>query len=133
MIKINWSEVQATKERLLRDGATKSFEMIVIVLYYTKSECDKLQITLGELESVLFDLGGNDDIKGVFLYDIDMKKPYLKCEEPERVNSLETVSNSGHSNILLEFNNMSAEGRDVWLEIAMSKLQHYINQGAEHG
>lgn len=129
MIKINWSEVEATKAKLFRDGATDAFEMVVIVLYYTKSECDKIQIKLGQLEESLFDLGGDQDVKGIFLYDIEMKKPYLKCEEPDRVSALETVPNSGHPNILLEFNRMSPAGRSVWVEIALSRLQHYISQG----
>jgi hypothetical protein len=129
MIKINWSEVEATKAKLFRDGATDAFEMVVIVLYYTKSECDKIQIRLGQLEESLFDLGGDKDVKGIFLYDIEMKKPYLKCEEPDRVSALETVPNSGHPNILLEFNRMSPAGRSVWVEIALSRLQHYISQG----
>jgi len=129
MIRIDWDEVEATKAKLLREGATDALEMVVIVLYYTKSECDKIQIRLGQLEKSLFDLGGNEDVKGIFLYDIEVRKPYLKCEEPNRVSALETVPNSGHPTILLEFNKMPPEGRDVWVEIALSKLQHYISQG----
>ena len=129
MIRINWSEVEATKAKLFRDGATDAFELVVIVFYYTKSKCDKIQIRLGQLEASLFDLGGNQDVKGIFLYDIEMRKPYLKCEEPNRVSALETVPSSGHPNVLLEFNKMTPEGRDVWLEIALSRLQHYISQG----
>ena len=126
-VKINWNDVEATKVRLFREGATEAFEMVVIVLYHTKSECDKIPIRLGQLERSLFDLGDDQNIKSIFLYDISMKQPYLKCEALERVNILETVPNSGHPNILLEFNEMSPEAREVWVEIALSRLQHYIH------
>lgn len=132
MIKINWVEVEATKAKLFREGATEAFEMVVVVLYYNRSECEKIQIRLGQLESSLFDLGDDQDIKGIFLFDLGMKHPYLKCEAPERANVLETVPNSGHPNVLLDFHTMSPEGRNVWLEIAFSRLQHYISyQGVE--
>lgn len=131
MIRINWDEVEATKAKLFREGATEAFEMVVVVLYHTRSECDKIQIRLGQLEKSLFDLGDDNNVRGVFLFDVAMKHPYLKCEEPERANHLETVPNSGHPNILLDFKSMSPEGRDVWVEIALSRLQHYIShQGA---
>lgn len=129
MIRINWSEIEATKAKLFRDGATDAFELIVIVFYYSRSKSDKIQVRLGQLEQSLFDIGDNQDVRGIFLFDIEMKKPYFKCEEPNRVNVLETVPSSGHPNILLEFDKMSPEGRDVWLDIALSRLQHYISQG----
>lgn len=128
-IRINWSEVGAMKAKLLRDGATDAFEIMIIVFYYTKPECDRFQVELGQLEESLFELGGNQNVKGIFLYDVDMRRPYLKCEEPDRVSALESVPNSGHPNILLEFNKMTPQGRDVWVEIALSRLQHYISQG----
>lgn len=131
MIRINWDEVEATKAKLFREGATEAFEMVVVVLYYSKSKCDKIPIRLGQLERSLFDLGDDHNIKGVFLYDIGMKQPYLKCESPDRASILETVPNSGHPNILLDFNKMSPEGRDVWVEIAFSRLQHYIHSPGE--
>jgi len=129
-IRINWVEVEATKTRLLHNGATNSFEMMIIVLYYSKSTCDKIQIKLGQLEAFLYDLGSDQNVKGIFLYDVEMKQPYLKCEEPNRVNILESVPNSGHPNILLEFNKMTTEARDVWTEIAFAELQHYVCQEA---
>lgn len=129
MIRINWTEVEATKAKLLREGASDAFELVVIVFYYTKSKCEKTKIRLDQLERFLFDLEDNQDIKGIFLYDIEMKKPYLKCEEPNHVSALETVPNSGHPNVLLDFNKMSPEARDVWLEIAVSNTQHYLDQG----
>ncbi len=131
MIRINWDEVEATKAKLFREGATDAFEMVVVILYHTKSKCERIQIRLGQLERSLFDLGDDHNVKGIFLYDIGMKRPYLKCEAPERVNILETVPNSGHPNILLDFNQMSPEGREVWVEIALSRLQHYIHNPGE--
>jgi len=129
MIHINWGEVEATKVKLFRSGATNSFELVIIVFYYSKSTCDKIPIKLGQLEKLLFDIGDNQDVKGIFLYDIEMKKPYLKCEEPNHVNALEIAPSSGHPGVILEFDKMSPEGRDVWLEIAFSRLQHYVGQG----
>ena len=131
MIRINWDEVEATKAKLFREGATNAFEMVVVILYHSRSECEKIQIRLGQLERSLFDLGDDQNIRGLFLYDVHMKQPYLKCEAPDRASILETVPNSGHPNILLDFHDMSPEGRDVWLEIALSRLQHYMSfQGA---
>lgn len=129
MIKINWNEVEATKTKLFRDGATKDFALVVIILYNSKSECQRENITLKELEQFLFDIGSDQDVKGVFLYDLEMKKPYFKCEEPDRVNVFESVPNSGHSNVLVEFKEMLPEARDVWTEIAIANAQHYISQG----
>jgi len=126
MIKINWDEVEAAKTKLFREGATDAFEMMVVVMFHSRSECEKIQVRLGQLEQSLFDLGENQNIRGIFLFDIAMKHPYLKCESPDRINVLETVPSSGHPNILLDFNKMSPEGRDVWLEIALSRLQHYM-------
>jgi hypothetical protein len=128
MIRINWSEVEATREQLLRDGATKSFEMVVIVFYHSKSECDKIQVRLGQLEESLFTIANNNDVKGVYLYDVEMKKPYLKCEEQERANALERVPSSGHPNVLLEFNQMHPEGRGVWVDITIVSLQYYMQE-----
>jgi hypothetical protein len=129
MIKINWAEVHAAKTKLFSDGETNSFEMVIIVLYYSKSECDRIQITLDQLEQALFDIGSNRDVKGVFLYDIDLKKPYLKCEEPDRANVLESVPNAGHPNVVKEFNEMTAEARDVWAKITIANVQHDVSQG----
>lgn len=128
MIRINWSEVEATKIKLLRGGATDSLEMIVIIFYHNKSDCDKLQIRLGQLEQVLFDLGSDDNIRGVFLYDIAIKKPYFRCEESERGSGIEAMPVSGHPNVIVEFGKMSPQAKDVWLEIAMSQQYHYISE-----
>ncbi len=129
MIRINWTEVEATRAKLFREGATDAFELVVIVFYYSRSKCDKIQIRLGQLEQSLFDIGGDQDVKGIFLFDIAMGKPYLKCEEPDRVSALETVPNSGHPDIVKDFGKMTPEGKDVWIEIALAELQHYISQG----
>jgi len=128
MIKINWSEVEAVKVKLLQGGATDSLELLVIVFYHNTPSCDKINIQLGQIEKVLFELGSNDQVKGVCLYDITMKKPYFQCEEPTRINGLETIPNSGHHNIVLEFDKMSDEARDVWLEIALAQSQHYVGR-----
>ncbi|MEE8113312.1 MAG: hypothetical protein V3T23_03050 [Nitrososphaerales archaeon] len=130
MIRINWREVEDTRTRLLRDGATDSLEMVVLFLYHNKSDCDKVQIQLGQLQKSLFELSSNEFIKGIFLYDLAVKKPYLKCEEPDRVSIVEAVPSSGHPNVIAEFGKMSPEAKDVWLEIAMSQQQHYVSEGA---
>jgi hypothetical protein len=103
--------------------------MVIIILYHSKSECDKVQVTLDQLEESLFEIGSNRDVRGIFLYDVEIKKPYLKCEEPDRASALESVPNSGHPNILIELKGMSPEARDVWTDIAIASAQHYISQG----
>ena len=129
MVRINWEEVTAAKDKLLRDGATDTFELVIIIFYYSRSECDKVQVQLGQLEQALYDIVDDQNIKGVFLFDAQIKKPYLRCEGPDRVNALETVPSHGHPNIVLEFDKMSPESRDVWLEITLAGLQHHIRQG----
>lgn len=129
MIRINWDEVELVKTKLFRSGATDAFEMMIIIFFNTKSRCDKRPVTLGDLEKTLFDLSGDENIKGLFLYDIAVKQPYLKCEKLSHVNAVETVPDSGHLNVLSDFGNMTSEGRDVWMEIMMSELQHYMDQG----
>jgi len=128
MIRINWSEVESVKTQLLRGGAADTLEMIVIIFYHNRSDCDKLQIKLEQLEEVLFDVGSNQNVKGVFLYDLAMKKPYLKCEEVDRTSALESVPLSGHPNVVTEFGKMSPEARDVWVEIAIAQQQYYVNE-----
>jgi len=128
MIKINWSEVDNLKTILMQQGQTEAFEMVVVVLYSTKSSCDKVQVKLGSLEESLFSIGGDRNVRGILLYDIEMKRPYLRFCEEARVNTLETVSGSGHPNLILEFKNMTSEARDVWVEITMSRLQHFLSQ-----
>lgn len=128
MIKINWSEVEATKNQLLRNGATDSFEMMIIIFYHTKHDCDKIQIQLGSLEKTLFEICANLDVKGIFLYDAAMKKPYFKVQEADRVNELEEVPSSGHAFVITEFNKMSPRARHVWVKIAISQQQHYIKE-----
>jgi len=129
MIRINWSEVESVKTQLLRGGATDSHEMTVIIFYHNRSDCDKLQIQLAELEEALFDIGSNHNVKGLFLYDLAMKKPYLKCEEVDRASALESVPLSGHPSVVTSFGKMSPEARDVWIEIAIAQQQHYVNEG----
>lgn len=130
MIRINWDEVEAIKNQLLSKGATYALELVVIVFYHNKPDSDKIQIYLGQLEESLYQIGEDANVKSVFLYDITLKKPYLKCEEPDRVSALESVPNSGHPDVLAEFGKMSPEARDVWVEIAMSQQQHYVAGGA---
>lgn len=126
MVKINWSEVEATKDQLLRSGATDSFEMMIIVFYHSKHDCDRVQVRLANLEQALFDIVANSDVKGVFLYDAAMKKPYYKAQEADRVSELETAPVSGHPSVLAEFDKMTPEARDVWLEISMSQQAHHV-------
>ncbi len=126
MIRISWDEVELVKTKLFRSGAADNFEMVIIIFYDRKSKCDKLPIMLGNLEEALFDLSGDENIKGLFLYDIEMKQPYLKCEKPCHINTIEAPPDSGHMNILSDLGKMTSEGRDVWMEITMSELQHYL-------
>lgn len=129
MIRIDWSEVEAAKNRLLQSGATEALEMIVIIFYHDKMESDKIQIRLGQLEHVLFNLSSNKKVKGIFLYDSTMTKPYLKCEEAAKASGMsEEVPNSGHCSVVADFGKMSPEARDVWLEIAFSQQQHYVSE-----
>jgi len=129
MIRINWTEVEATKNKLLREGATSSLEMVVMILYHSHSEVNKIEITLDQLEESLFDICNDKDVKSIFLYDAQIKKPYLKCEAHTRVSALERVPNSGHPNIIAELQGMSPEARDVWHQIAIASAQYYISQG----
>lgn len=127
MIKIDWSEVDATKNRLLQSGMTDSYEMMIIVFYHNRIDCDKIQVRLANLEEAFFEIGSNESVKGIFLYDITMKRPFYKCQEPDRVSALESVPNSGHPHVLTDFGSMSPEARDVWVEIAIAQQQHYVS------
>lgn len=129
MIRIDWNEVEAAKSRLLQSGATEAMEMVIIVFYFNKLDSDKIQVRLGQLEKALWNLSSNRQVKGIFLYDATLTKPFLKCEAVEKTTGLgEVVPNSGHCSIVADFGKMSPEARDVWLEIAFSQQQHYVSE-----
>lgn len=128
MIRINWSEVEDTKNKLLRSGVTDAMEMVIIIFYHNKLESDKMQIRLNQLEKVLFDLGANAAIRSLFLYDLAMKRPFLKFEEAQRASVGEEIPTSGHCSVVAEFGKMSPEAKDVWLEIAWAQQQHYVSE-----
>lgn len=127
-LRINWDEVSALKTRLMRSGATHNFELVIIVFYNTKAECDKIKVKLSQLERSLFDIGDNRDVSGVFLYDVQIRHPYWKCERMESNPASENIPSSGHSNVILEWNNMSRECRDVWFNITMQQLAQYMER-----
>jgi hypothetical protein len=127
MIRIDWSEVEAVKNKLLRSGAAETLEMAVIVFYHHKSECDKMQIKLHQLEEILFKLSSDRQTKGIFLFDITMRKPFLRYEESERTGVGEEVPNSGHRSVVADFSKMSPEAKSVWLEIAFAQQHHYVS------
>lgn len=127
MIKINWTEVANLKTLLKRQGATKGFELIVMILYHAQQESDRIRIQLDNLEELLFSIESDRNVRGIFLYDLDIKKPFLRWREEERINPLETIPHSGHPNIILEFNDMPVMAKKVWVEITYVQLQQYLN------
>lgn len=129
MIKINWTEVTNLKTLLQRQGATDEFELVVMILYHAKQESDRMRVQLDDLEELLFSIESDRKVRGVFLYDIDIKKPFLRFREDENVSPLESIPNSGHPNVILEFGKMSPEARDVWMEITYAKIQQHLTTG----
>jgi hypothetical protein len=130
MIKINWTEVSNLKTLLQRQGATSGFELVVMILYHAKLESDRIRVQLEDLEGLLFSIESDRRVRGVFLYDVEIKKPFLRFREPELVSPLESIPNSGHPDVVLEFGKMSPEARDVWMEITyVQLLQHLQTTG----
>jgi len=126
MIKINWTEVSNLKTLLQSQGATSNFELVVMILYHSQTESDRVRVQLEDLDGLLFSIESDRRVRGVFLYDTEIKKPFLRFREAEQVSSLEITPDSGHPNVVLEFNKMSPEARDVWVEITYVKLLQHL-------
>lgn len=128
MIKINWNEVDNFKNFMLRQGASDSLELSIIILYHGKRDSERLQIKLGSIGPALYNISENNHVRGVYIYDLECKKAFLRFCSANKVNNLETVPVSGHPNILLEFNGMTPECKDVWLDITEAALQQYLTE-----
>ena len=127
MIKIVWTEVTNLKSLLKRQGQNDSYELVVMVLYHGSSDSSRIQVELGNLEDLLFGIESDRRVRGVWLYDTDLQRPFLRFQEAEHVNALETVPSSGHPNVILDFNKMSPGARRVWVDITYSKLQQHLS------
>ena len=127
MIKINWAEVSNLKSLLKRQGQDDAYELVVMILYHNNQDSDRIQVALDQLEQLLFTLESDRRVRSLFLYDLDLQRPFLKIQEAEQVNALETVPNSGHPSVVRDFNEMPPEAKQVWVEITYSKLLQHLN------
>lgn len=126
MIKINWSQVKNLKTHLLRQGFTKETELLVMVFYSQNIDSQKLKVQLDKIDNVLFTIESNPQVTGVFVFDVDAKKPLWRVREQEIMDSLESIPSSGHRNIVRDFASMPSEQKDVWIEICLASLQQHL-------
>ena len=127
MIKINWAEVSKLKSLLKRQGEEDTYELVVMILYHNSQDSDRIQVALEQLEQLLFSLESDRRVRGLFLYDLELQRPFLRFQEAEQVNALETVPSSGHPGVIRDFNEMPPEARQVWVDITYSKLLQHLN------
>ena len=126
MIKINWSDVDNFQSLMQRQGIPDAQEFSIIILYNGKRDSERHQVKLSSIQNALFDISDNKQVRGVYVYDLECKRVFLRFLSTNQVNTLETAPASGHPQVLLGFGDMTPEGRDVWLDITEAALQQYL-------
>lgn len=128
MIKIDWGEVENFKLLMNREGVSDSQEFSIIILYHGKRDSERRAIKLANIESALFEISDNGQIRGLYVYDLECKRVFLRFCSDNQVNNLETAPASGHPYVLREFGGMTPECRDVWVDITEAALQQYLTE-----
>lgn len=128
MIRIDWGEVENFKSQMLREGVSDSQEFSIIILYHGKRDSERRAIKLASIEPALFEISDNTLIRGLYVYDLECKRVFLRFCSNEQINNLETAPASGHPHVLRDFGGMTPECRDVWLNITEAALQQYLTE-----
>ena len=126
MIKINWSDVENFQGLMQRQGVAESQEFSIIILYNGKRDSERYQVKLSSIQTTLWDISADKQVRGVYVYDLECQRAYLRFLSKNQVSTLEVAPASGHPQVLLEFGNMTPESRDVWLDITEAALQQYL-------
>lgn len=128
MLRINWTQVTGLKEHLARQGFHPSSEILVMTLY-KGTDPTRTKIRFDQLQSFLFEAEGDRNLIGIFVLDAKSNKPLWSAKAAEREESLESIPTSGHANIVIEFKNMNAEQKRIWIDMMISALQTYVDKG----
>lgn len=126
MLKIDWVQVKNLKAHLMRQGYTDESDVAIMIMYRGKNESQRLKIKLKALEKILYDVGAHPNVVGFYLFDAELKKPLWRLKEEGQTNSLELIPSSGHPNVILDFDNMGPEQRDVWVEMTAASIAQYV-------
>jgi len=127
MLRINWTQVRGLKEHLARQGFLPDSDILAMILYKS-AEPSKLKIKFEKLQEFLFDLDGDANVVGIFLFDTTINKPLWSAKAAERQEALETIPVSGHPTVITEFKNMNAEQKQVWIDITVASIQSALNK-----
>jgi len=128
MLRINWTQVKGLRDHLARQGFQPLSEILVMTLY-RGSDPVRTKIKFEQLQSFLFECEGDNNLIGIFVLDAKSNKPLWSAKAAEREEALESIPTSGHASIVIEFKNMTAEQKQTWIDMMVSAVQSYVDNG----
>lgn len=130
MLRLNWSEIRGLKDHLARQGFGSESELMIMTLY-RNTEPIKAKVRFNQLETYLFEIDSNQNLIGVFIFDLKSNKPLWSAKAAERKESLESMPISGHPSIVLDFKNMSPAQKQVWIDITSAAITSHISNDSQ--
>jgi hypothetical protein len=127
-IRINWTQVRGLSDHLARQGFHPTSDILVMTLY-KGTDPIRTKIKFEQLQTFLFDCESNMNLIGIFVLDAKTNKPLWSAKAAEREEALESIPTSGHANVVIEFKNMTAEQKQIWIDMMISAVQSYVNKG----
>lgn len=128
MLRINWTQVKGLRDHLARQGFQPASEILVMTLF-RGSDPVRTKIPFEQLQSFLFECEGDNNLIGIFVLDAKSNKPLWSAKAAEREEALESIPTSGHASIVIEFKNMTAEQKQTWIDMMISAVQSYVDNG----
>lgn len=129
MLRINWTQVRGLKDHLARQGFHPESEILVMTLYGNHITPIKTRVKFEHLQNYLFEVEGDPNLTGVFVFDAKANKPLWSAKAAEREESLETIPSNGHANVVIDFKDMNPEQKQTWFDIMNAAVQSYVDKG----
>lgn len=128
MIKIDWTQIKELKQSLISQGFNEQAILTIVISYQNISKVGKVQTELCMLENALFDLESDERVTGIYIFDEDGKRPFLRIRQQANTEGVEVIPSSGHSGIIKDFSCMDREQRKVWVDITEAAIRQHINE-----
>ncbi len=131
MIKINWTQIKNVRVNLQQKGYKDDSLVVVMVFFRTAPNHESFKVPFGKLMKFLYDLEGNQNVIEVYVLDHTRKRPLWRTKEHDRNKTIEEVPTSGHPGIIIEFDKMSPEQKDVYVNITEACILEFQACGEE--